>query len=34
MTKTAEVVKHNSKVKAKWAGHAVSTLFTVANKSV
>lgn len=31
--KTAEVVKHNSKVKAKWAGHAVSTLFTVATKA-
>lgn len=30
--KTAEVVKHNSKVKAKWAGFGVETLFTVLEK--
>lgn len=31
--KTAKIVEHNSKVKVKWAGHAVSTLFTVATKA-
>lgn len=30
---TAEVLKHNSAVKVKWAGHAVSGLFTVATKA-